>query len=60
MTLYWNRLKRIMRGTPGVTTVEIILILVVLVGLVILFKDQIITIAKSIFTNVTKNINKVY
>ena len=39
--------------TSGVGVIEVILILLVLVGLVIIFKDQITSLAKSIFSNIT-------
>ena len=37
----------------GIGVVEVILILLVLVGLVIIFKDQIVSLARSIFSNIT-------
>ena len=43
----------------GLSTVEIILILVVLVGLVLIFKEEMIQIVESIFKTITKQINKV-
>ena len=43
----------------GMGTVEIILIIVVLVGLVIIFKEQITKIVNSIFTKITEQTNKV-
>ncbi len=55
-----ENIKRSLVATKGITTVEVILILVVLVGLVIIFKDQIVSIAQGIFTNITKNVNKIY
>lgn len=42
----------------GMGTVEIILIIVVLVGLVLVFKDQITKIVNDIFKKITKNTNK--
>lgn len=42
----------------GMGTVEIILIIVVLVGLVLIFKDQITEIVESIFSKITKQTNK--
>ena len=43
----------------GIGVVEVILILLVLVGLVLIFKDQIISIAKSIFSNITSQVDSV-
>ncbi|MBO7729775.1 MAG: holin, BlyA family protein [Lachnospiraceae bacterium] len=43
----------------GVGVVEVILILLVLVGLVIIFKEQIVGIAKSIFSNISNQVNTI-
>ncbi|MCM1120257.1 MAG: hypothetical protein NC543_12960 [bacterium] len=43
----------------GMGTVEIILIIVVLVGIVIIFKSQITDLVESIFSKITKQVNKV-
>lgn len=43
----------------GMGTVEIILIIVVLVGLVIIFKEQITKIVNSIFKKITNQTNKI-
>lgn len=43
----------------GMGTVEIILIIVVLVGLVIIFKEQITKIVNSIFSKITTQTNKI-
>ena len=45
------------RDEEGIGVVEVILILLVLVGLVIIFKDQIIALAKSIFSNITSQVD---
>ena len=42
----------------GMGTVEIILIIVVLVGLVLIFKEQLTSIVESIFSKITKQTNK--
>ena len=39
---------------------EVILILLVLVGLVIIFKDQIVTLAGNIFKQINKSVKGVY
>ena len=46
-------------NNAGMGTVEIILIIVVLVGLVIIFKDQITKIVQSIFSKITNQTNKI-
>jgi len=56
----WDALKMQVKDESGIGTVEIILILVVLVALVLLFKKEIMSIANSIFTNISNSVNKVY
>ena len=43
----------------GIGVVEVILILLVLVGLVLIFKDQIISLANSIFSNISGQVSSV-
>lgn len=43
----------------GMGTVEVILIIVVLVGIVIIFKSQITDLVETIFSKITKQVNKV-
>lgn len=45
--------------SEGMGTVEIILIIVVLIGLVIIFKEQITNLVNSIFKKITKQSNKI-
>ena len=52
-------LKNFWREEDGMGTVEIILIIVVLVGLVLIFKEQITAIVESIFKKITSQTNKV-
>lgn len=47
------------QDNAGMGTVEVILIIVVLVGLVIIFKSQITELVESIFSKITKQVNKV-
>ncbi|WP_461811609.1 Flp1 family type IVb pilin [Faecalimonas sp.] len=47
--LFWNTLK----NDKGIGVVEVILILVVLIGLVIIFKTQLTEIVQSIFEKIT-------
>lgn len=51
--------KDLMRDEEGMGTVEVILIIVVLVGLVLIFKEQITNIVNSIFSKITKQTDKV-
>ncbi|MCM1112365.1 MAG: hypothetical protein NC399_03820 [Muribaculum sp.] len=50
--------KQLFAEEDGMGTVEIILIIVVLVGLVLIFKEQITSIVESIFSKITKQTNK--
>ncbi|MDL2301306.1 hypothetical protein LJC58_03020 [Lachnospiraceae bacterium OttesenSCG-928-D06] len=51
--------KDFIREEDGMGTVEVILIVVVLVGLVIIFKTQITGLVESIFSKITSQTNKV-
>ena len=51
--------KQFLREENGMGTVEIILIIVVLVGLVILFQDEITKIVKDLFKKITTQTGKV-
>ena len=51
--------KDFLREEDGMGTVEVILIIVVLVGLVLIFKEQITKIVNSIFSKITKQTDKV-
>ena len=55
----WKRWKEFMRDEQGITTVEIILILVVLIALVLIFKEQMTEIVNNIFKTITSQSNKV-
>lgn len=54
-----KNLRQFLREEDGMGTVEIILIIVVLVGLVLIFKEQITKIVNSIFSKITTQTNKV-
>lgn len=51
--------KQFIKEEEGMGTVEVILIIVVLVGLVIIFKSQISELVESIFSKITSQTNKV-
>jgi Flp pilus assembly pilin Flp len=55
----WNKLKQLMKDEEGITTVEIILILVVLIALVLIFKEQMTNIVNNIFKTITSQSNKI-
>ena len=52
-------IRDFIREENGMGTVEIILIIVVLVGLVIIFKDRITDLVNNIFDKITKETNKI-
>lgn len=49
----------LVQKNEGMGTVEVILIIVVLIGLVIIFKDQITDLVNDIFKKITKQTNKI-
>ncbi len=53
------QIRRFIEEEDGVGVVEVILILVVLIGLVIIFKDQITDLVNSIFKTITTQAGKV-
>ena len=55
----WNKLKTLLQDEQGITTVEIILILVVLIGLVLIFKEQMTEIVNNIFKTITTQSDKI-
>ncbi len=55
----WLRLKEFMKDDRGITSVEIILILVVLIALVLIFKEQMTALVEDIFKNIVKESNKI-
>lgn len=63
----WNRLDEklirihtfLVQKNEGMGTVEIILIIVVLIGLVIIFKSQLTDLVEDIFSKITKQSNKI-
>lgn len=48
----FNKLKKLWKDTSGMGTVEMILIIVVLIGLVLIFKTQIQELAGTIFEKI--------
>lgn len=49
-----NLLRSFLKDESGMGTVEVILIIVVLIGLVIIFKNQLNSLVKTIFERITK------
>ncbi len=54
-----NEVKNFLREEDGIGTVEIILILVVLIGLVLIFKSQLTTLVTNIFNTIKSQAGKV-
>lgn len=52
-------IKDFLREEEGLGTVEIILIIVVLIGLVIIFKNQLRTLVETVFEKITSDSNTV-
>lgn len=48
-----ENIKQILREERGIGVVEVILILVVLIGLVIIFKSQLTSLVQTIFAKIT-------
>lgn len=55
----WEKIKAFMKDERGITSVEIILILVVLIALVLIFKEQMTKIVNDIFKTITSQSGKV-
>lgn len=54
------KIREFLRGEEGLGTIEMVLILVVLIGLVIVFKTQINKLLTNIFTEINKQAKEVY
>lgn len=55
-----NEFVEFMRQEDGVGVIEVVLILVVLIGLVIIFKEQITKLLNNIFKEIEKQSKEVY
>ena len=53
-------LKKFWADESGIGTVEVVLILVVVIGLVLIFKDQLTDILEDIFKQIEKKTSKLY
>lgn len=51
--LGYDRARRALTDEQGITVIELILILVVIIGLVIIFKSQLTSLVESIFRKIT-------
>lgn len=55
----WKGLRAFFKEEDGMGTVEIILIIVVLIGLVIIFKNQLNNLVTDIFNKITSQANSI-
>lgn len=55
----FKKMKKFLKDDRGVSSVEIILILVVLIGLVLIFKTQMTNLVNSIFKTIVSQSGKV-
>jgi Flp pilus assembly pilin Flp len=60
MKLFKEIMKEFIREEDGIGVVEIILILVILIGLVLIFKNQIEELVNNILESITSNSEKIY
>ncbi|GAA6490558.1 hypothetical protein K280104A7_01220 [Candidatus Bariatricus faecipullorum] len=52
---YWKmfRIRKILQEEKGISVIEMILILVVVIGLIVIFKSQLTSLVQSIFSKIT-------
>ena len=55
-----SRIRTLQNDTRGVTTVEVILVLVVLLAIVVIFREQLTAIVTGIFSHVNSTVNELY
>ena len=53
-------IRKFQNDTRGVTTVEVILVLVVLLAIVVIFREQLTAIVTGIFSHVNSTVNELY
>ena len=59
MKKIWETLREFVQEEEAVGVVEIILILVVLIGLVVILKEQLTSLVKNILSKITKQSNSI-
>ena len=60
MTDILYRLKNKISEEDGIGTIEVILILVVIIALVLVFKNQILALVDSMFGHINSSVNDIY
>lgn len=51
---FWYSLKRSLKDDRGMTTIEVILLMVVLIAVVLIFKEQVMDLVEKIMDKITK------
>ncbi|MCR5374919.1 MAG: hypothetical protein K6E39_06100 [Lachnospiraceae bacterium] len=54
-----NFLRKLLINEDGITTVELILVLVVLIAIVLIFKEQLLSLVDNIFDTITKGAGEI-
>lgn len=54
MKRLWYRVQYILQNEDGITTVEVILLMVVLIAVVLIFKEQVMELVETIMDKITK------
>lgn len=60
MKNFFNKMKTRLGTAGGFSTIEVILLLLILVMLVLIFKNQILGLADTIFKQITKSAKDIY
>ena len=60
ITGFWKRLRALLQDDSGIGTIELVLILVVLIALVLIFKDRIKALLNDIFDQIESSASSVY
>lgn len=59
MKKIWERIKETWKDEQGITTVEVILLMVVLIAVVLLFKEQILGLVEDIMDKISQQAMRV-
>ena len=57
---FFNKMKTTMGTAAGFSTIEVVLLLLVLVMLVLIFKNQILGLADTIFKEISRSAKEIY
>ena len=59
MKRLWNSIKQFLQDNRGISTVEVILLMVVLIAVVLIFKEQLIELVEKIMDKITSQAMRV-